>query len=76
MRKACGENRSVSIEGIALEHFSELPKADINSTTTSRQRHAGFFLNLIIANKMLPLIMHKSIILFHCLNTGKYLQHH
>ena len=25
-----GGNRSVSIEGIGLEHFSELPKADIN----------------------------------------------
>ena len=32
----------MSIECIALEHFSELPKAGINSTTTSRQRHAVF----------------------------------
>ena len=30
------------IEGIALEHFSASPKADINSTTPSRQRHAVF----------------------------------
>ena len=30
------------IEGIALEHFSALPKADLNSTTTSRQRYAVF----------------------------------
>ena len=32
----------MSIEGIALEHFSSLPKADINTTTPSRQRHAVF----------------------------------
>ena len=32
----------MSIEGIALEHFSVLPKVDINSTTPSRQRHAVF----------------------------------
>ena len=37
-----GGNRSVSIEGIALEHFSEAPQADINSTTPSRQHHAVF----------------------------------
>ena len=35
-------NRSVSIEGIALEHFSALPQADINSSTLSRQCHAVF----------------------------------
>ena len=29
----------MSIEGIALEHFSALPKADIKSSTISRQRH-------------------------------------
>ena len=32
----------MSIEGIALGHFSELPKADNNSTTPSHQRHAVF----------------------------------
>ena len=32
----------MSIEGIALEHFSELPKADIKSSTISRQYHAVF----------------------------------
>ena len=37
-----GENRSVSIEGITLENFSTLQKADINSTTPSRQRHTVF----------------------------------
>ena len=37
-----GVNRSVSIEGILLEHFIELPKTYINSTTPSRQRHAVF----------------------------------
>ena len=37
-----GGNRSVSIEGIALEHFSAAPHADINSFTLSRSRHAVF----------------------------------
>ena len=37
-----GGNRSVSIEGIALEHFSASPKADISSFTISRPRHAAF----------------------------------
>ena len=32
----------MSIEGITLENFSGLTKADINSTTPSRQRHAEF----------------------------------
>ena len=32
----------MSIECIALEYFSELPKSDINSTKPSRQRHAVF----------------------------------
>ena len=32
----------MSIEGIALENFSEVPKTDINSTTQSYQRHAVF----------------------------------
>ena len=35
-------NRSVSIEGIALEHCSAAPQADIMSSTLSRQRHAVF----------------------------------
>ena len=38
----CGGNRYVSIEGIALEHFSAAPQADINSSTISRPRHALF----------------------------------
>ena len=32
----------MSIEGIALENFSALPKTDINSTKQSRQRHTVF----------------------------------
>ena len=32
----------MSIEAIALEHFSAFPKTDSNSTTPSRQRHAVF----------------------------------
>ena len=30
------------MEGIELEHFSALPKADIKSYTISRQRHTLF----------------------------------
>ena len=37
-----GGNRSLSIEGIALEHFSAAPQADINSSTLSSPRHAVF----------------------------------
>ena len=37
-----GGNRSVSIEGIVLEHFSAAPQADINSSTLSRPWHAVF----------------------------------
>ena len=37
-----GGNKSVSIEGIALEHFSAAPQVDINSSTLSRPRHAVF----------------------------------
>ena len=32
----------MSIEGIALEHFSTIPTADINSTTQSRQSNEVF----------------------------------
>ena len=37
-----GGNRSVSIEGIALEHLSAAPQADINSSLLSLPRHAVF----------------------------------
>ena len=37
-----GVNRSLSIEVIALEKFSAVPKTDISITTLSRQRHAVF----------------------------------
>ena len=37
-----GGNRSVYIEVISLKYFSVLTKANINSTTKSRQRHAVF----------------------------------
>ena len=40
--KYYGRNLSVFKEGIALENFSVLPKADINSNTPSRQLHAVF----------------------------------
>ena len=47
------------IEGIALEHFSSLPKADSNTTTPQRQHHAlvhSFY--LMTANRMLLIILH------------------
>ena len=54
-----GGNRSVTIEGTALEHFSASPKADSNSSTISYQRHAAFHsFYLKIANMMLPLLQH------------------
>ena len=54
-----GGNRSVSIEGIVLEHFSAAPQVDINSSTLSRPRHAVFhFFYLMIANSMPPLLLH------------------
>ena len=37
-----GGNISVSIEGIALEHSSALPKTEINSSTKPCPRHAVF----------------------------------
>ena len=54
-----GGNRSVSIEGIALENFSAEPNADIKSSKLSRQRHALFqYFYLTIANMMLTLLQH------------------
>ena len=57
-----GGNISVSIEGISLEHFSELPKDDINSTTPPRQCHAVFkYFYLMIENKILPVLLHTAV---------------
>ena len=54
-----GGNRSVSIDGIALEHFSASPQEDINSTIPSRPRHAVFhYFYLTIANMMMSLLLH------------------
>ena len=38
-----GRNKSMSIEGIALEHFSAAPQKYIKSSTLSRPRHAVFY---------------------------------
>ena len=55
----CGGNRYVSIEGIALEHFSAAPQAYINSSTLTRARHAVFHsFFMAIENKMLLLLLH------------------
>ena len=54
-----GVHRYVSIEGILLEHFSAAPQADKNSSTPSRPQHAVFHsFYLMIANSMLPLLLH------------------
>ena len=37
-----GGNRTVSIKGITLEHFSALPQTEINSSTKACPRHAEF----------------------------------
>ena len=37
-----GGNRSVSIEGIVLEHFSALPQTEINASTEPCLKHAVF----------------------------------
>ena len=37
-----GVNRSVSIEGIALENFSALPQTEIKASTKPYPRHAVF----------------------------------
>ena len=52
-------NRSVSIEGIALKHYSTLTNSGINSSTKSFPRHAAFhsFFQMI-ENKILPILLH------------------
>ena len=68
-----GGNRSVSIEGIALEHFSAAPHADIMSSTLSRPRYAVFHsFYLMIENRMPPLPLHTSNYWYHCSRTNKY----
>ena len=58
-----GGNISVYIYSVELERFSALSKADINSTTPSRQCHLVFhYFYLSIENKMLPLLIHTSIV--------------
>ena len=49
----------MSIEVIALVHFSELTKDDINSTTPSIQSNEVFqSFYLTIADRIIPLPMH------------------
>ena len=68
-----GGNRSVSIEGIALENVSALPMVGINSTTHSLQCHAVFhYFYLIIAKNMLPLLLHTASVSLHFLKTKQY----
>ena len=58
-----GGNRSVSIEGIVLEHFSALSNVYINSTTPPCQCHTVFHsFYLTIANNILPLLLQTSIV--------------
>ena len=72
-----GGNRSVSIEVIALEHFSAATKADNNSSTISCQRHAVFnSFYMKIENRILPLLQHTANNWCHFSRTKKYWQHH
>ena len=72
-----GGNISVSIEGIALEHLSASPNADINSSTLSHQRHVVFHSFLSENSKQdAPLLYHTANDLYHFSITKKYLQHH
>ena len=64
----------MSIEGTKLEHFSALPKADINSTTPSCQRHVvlhNFFsdyrkqdaaTNTAHRKRLIPLLKNKQVL--------------
>ena len=67
----------MSIEAIALESFRALPKAGINSTTQSRQRHTVFNYFLSDYSKQ-----YSATTTAHCKNLisllkdKKYLQHH
>ena len=55
-------NRSVSIEGIALEHSNALPQTKINSYTEPCLQHAVFHsFCRMIANKMLPILVYTAI---------------
>ena len=67
----------MSIEGIVLEHFSISPKANINSTTPSRQRHAVFhpFLSDDSKQDAATTNAHRKR-LISLLKDKKYLQHH
>ena len=54
-----GGNRSVYIEGIALEHFSVLPQTEINSSTKPCPLHSVFhYFCRMISNNILPLQLH------------------
>ena len=51
------------IEGIALEHFSALPHTEINASTKPFPIHAVFHSFFqIIANNILPLLLHIAIV--------------
>ena len=60
-------NISLSIEVIALENFSALPRSGIKSSTKPCQRHAVFksFFRMM-ANNMLPLILYTANIWLNC----------
>ena len=63
----------MSIEGIALEHFSAAPKADINSTKLSRPQHAVFhsFLSDNSKQDAATTTAHRKY-WYHCSRTNKY----
>ena len=71
-----GRNISLSIQGIALEHFIALPQTEINSSTKPYPRHAVFhYFCLIIANNMLPLLLHTANVYWTVLKQKNWRQH-
>ena len=67
-----GGCRSVSIEGVVLEHFHALPQIEIKPS-----KHHVHEIQCFIhfcwtrTNKMLPLLRHTSIVWFNCLKNKK-----
>ena len=75
--KLYGGNRSVSIEGIASEHFTTVPQTNINSNTPSHQHHTMFhsFLSADSKQDANTTPAHSKGFI-HFSNTKKYQQYH
>ena len=67
-----GGNISVSIEGITFEHFIALPQTEMNSSKNHVRNMKCFILFCkMIANNMLPLLLHTAIIWLNCFKNEK-----